>query len=182
EEVMAWAWRIPFLLGGVFGLLAVWLRRFLEETPVFEALRRRRELVAGLPLKQVLRGHFPDVVVSMLLTWMLTAGIVVVILMTPTLVQSLFAIPQPLAAAANTWATFFLCVGCVAFGHAADRFGATRVMLVGAGLLALSTAGMYRGLAVAPEFFVGLYALCGFCVGVVGVIPTVLVRAFPPAI
>ena len=78
DEVLAWAWRIPFVLGGVFGLLAVWLRRYLAETPVFEELRRRRALVEGLPLRRVLAGHRREVVTSMGLTWMLTAGIVVV--------------------------------------------------------------------------------------------------------
>lgn len=28
-------WRIPFLLGGVFGLIAMYLRRWLQETPIF---------------------------------------------------------------------------------------------------------------------------------------------------
>ncbi|HET6195259.1 MAG TPA: MFS transporter, partial [Acetobacteraceae bacterium] len=50
-ELQAWAWRIPFLIGGVFGFFAVFLRRLLAETPVFEELRRRRALVEGLPLK-----------------------------------------------------------------------------------------------------------------------------------
>ncbi|MFT2612505.1 MFS transporter, partial [Escherichia coli] len=30
-EVAAYAWRIPFILGGVFGLVSVYLRRYLEE-------------------------------------------------------------------------------------------------------------------------------------------------------
>jgi len=79
-ELLAWGWRVPFLVGGVFGLCAVFLRRLLEETPVFEELRRRRELVRGLPLKVVLAGHGRAVVLSMLLTWLLTAAIVVLIL------------------------------------------------------------------------------------------------------
>ncbi|HQY55780.1 MAG TPA: MFS transporter, partial [Dokdonella sp.] len=83
DEVLDWAWRMPFILGGLFGMLAVWLRRYLDETPVFEEMRRRRELVKGLPLKVVLQGHWGAVIRTMLITWMLTAGIVVVILMTP---------------------------------------------------------------------------------------------------
>jgi MFS family permease len=35
-EVTDFAWRIPFILGGVFGLVSVYLRRFLHETPVFQ--------------------------------------------------------------------------------------------------------------------------------------------------
>ncbi|HEY6894372.1 MAG TPA: MFS transporter, partial [Rhodanobacteraceae bacterium] len=56
-DVQAYAWRIPFLIGGVFGFFAVFLRRLLAETPVFEEMRRRRALVEGLPLRVVLAGH-----------------------------------------------------------------------------------------------------------------------------
>lgn len=182
EEILDWAWRLPFILGGLFGMLAVWLRGYLEETPVFEEMRRRRELVKGLPLKVVLQGHWGAVIRSMLITWMLTAGIVVVILMTPTLVQSLFAIAPAVAAKASSLATFALCVGCVMYGIAVDRFGVERVLIVGALGLALATAGLYRTLSVAPEHFVVAYAITGLFVGVTGAIPSLMVRAFPPAI
>ncbi len=83
DEVAAFAWRLPFLLGGVFGLVAVYLRRWLEETPVFEEMRLRKALAQELPLKLVLKQHGLAVLRSMLVTWVLTAAIVVVILMTP---------------------------------------------------------------------------------------------------
>ena len=181
-EVLAYGWRIPFLVGGVFGFFAVFLRRLLAETPVFEELRRRNELVRGLPLASVLRGHLRAVVVSMLLTWVLTAAIVVVILMTPTLIQKLFAIAPADALAANSIATLCLSIGCIAFGLAADRFGATRVFALGCTLLLAAVYALYFGLAASVQWLVPLYAVAGFCVGVVGVIPTVLVRAFPPAV
>jgi MFS family permease len=173
---------MPFLVGGVFGFFSVFLRRWLAETPVFEEMRQRKALVQELPLKAVLRGHGLAVAVSMLLTWVLTAGIVVVILMTPTLIQKLFGITAAQALEANSAATFSLTVGCVCFGLLADRFGAGRVLGVGCGALLVATYLLYRGLAVAPERLIPLYLLTGFCVGVVGVVPTVMVRAFPAAV
>src|SRR5262245_47826958 len=53
EEVSAFAWRYPFILGGVFGLVAVWLRKFLEETPVFIEMKKRKALSETIPLKTV---------------------------------------------------------------------------------------------------------------------------------
>jgi MFS family permease len=182
DEVLAWAWRVPFILGGLFGMLAVWLRRYLEETPVFEEMRLRRELVKGMPLKVVLQGHGGAVIRSMLITWMLTAGIVVVILMTPTLVQSLFSISAAEAAQASSWATLALCIGCVLYGIAVDRFGVERVLIVGAIGLAAATAGLYYTLTIAPEHFTLVYTVTGLFVGVTGAIPSLMVRAFPPAI
>jgi MFS family permease len=182
EEVRTFGWRIPFILGGVFGFFAVFLRRWLAETPVFEEMRQRKALVRELPIKAVLRGHGVAVTVSMLLTWVLTAGIVVVILMTPTLLQQHYAITPTYALKANSMATLSLTFGCIAFGLAADRFGVGRAL--GAGCIALFATVylLYRGVAGAPERLVELYALTGFCVGVVGVVPTVMVRAFPAAV
>jgi len=39
EQVEAYAWRIPFALGALFGIPAIWSRWWLKETPVFVALR-----------------------------------------------------------------------------------------------------------------------------------------------
>ena len=181
-DVLAFGWRIAFLLGGVFGLCAVFLRRMLAETPVFEELRRRRELVQGLPLRTVLAGHGGAVAYSMLLTWLLTAAIVVVILLTPTLLQTLFKIPAATALGANSIATLSLTIGCIAFGAFADRIGATRALAIGCVALFCAVLALYAGVARDPRQLVVLYAIAGFCVGVVGIIPTLLVQAFPPAI
>ena len=182
EQVQAWAWRIPFLIGGAFGFLAVFLRRLLAETPVFEELRARRALVEGLPLKVVLAGHGRAVVTVMLLTWVLTAGIVVVILMTPTLLAQTYAIAPALTLAANAWATLALCIGCVAYGLLADRIGAARALTLGCALLLGAVYALYVGVGANAGLLVPLYALAGFCVGCVGVIPALLVAAFPPAV
>src|SRR5580704_11727083 len=55
EQLSAYGWRIPFLLGGAFGLMSMYLRYLLTETPVFEELRKRRALSVETPLKAVLR-------------------------------------------------------------------------------------------------------------------------------
>ncbi|OYY25882.1 MAG: MFS transporter, partial [Azorhizobium sp. 35-67-15] len=91
-EIHDWAWRIPFLLGGVFGFCAVYLRSWLEETPIFKEMKARKALAAELPVKLVMRRYAPQVLLSMALTWMLSAAIVVVILMTPTLLQTRYGI------------------------------------------------------------------------------------------
>ncbi|MDQ6612099.1 MAG: MFS transporter [Gemmatimonadota bacterium] len=35
-QLMAWGWRIPFVIGALCAIVAVWLRRGLEETPAFK--------------------------------------------------------------------------------------------------------------------------------------------------
>lgn len=48
----AWGWRIPFLLAAPLGYIGFYIRRKMEETPHFEALRERNS-VARNPLKRV---------------------------------------------------------------------------------------------------------------------------------
>lgn len=182
EDVLRWGWRLPFLLGGVFGFVAVWLRRWLAETPVFAELRERKALSQEMPLRTVLSGHGGSVLLSMAVTWMLTAAILVLILMLPTLVQKAFGIAADVAFLGNSLAAFSLGVGCVAYGWLTDRIGGARTLLVGSLALVAGTYVLFADLASGGAHFLPLYALAGFLVGAVGVVPTIMVEAFPPAI
>ncbi len=181
-QVLDYGWRLPFLVGGVFGFVAVWLRRWLGETPVFEAMLARRELAQGLPLRQVFARHLPGVLLSMLVTWMLTAAIMVVILMTPSLLQSVFHVAPARAFLGNNVASFSLAVGCICYGLLGDRLGYAQALLVGAIGLLLASYALYLDLQAGATHFIALYALAGFSTGVSGVIPALMVVSFPPAV
>jgi MHS family metabolite:H+ symporter-like MFS transporter len=47
EQLLEWGWRLPFLLSFVLMIFAVWLRRSLKESPVFE---ERADVVDGRAL------------------------------------------------------------------------------------------------------------------------------------
>lgn len=175
-------WRLPFLLGGLFGILAVWLRRWLSETPVFVAMRERKQLSAELPLKQVLRAYRPSVALSMLLTWMLTAAIVVVILITPTLAQTRFHIEPTRAFIGGSVAAGCLGVGNLLSGWLVDRIGRAWALLFGSIGLLLGTYALYADLQAGGTHFLWLYALAGLLVGAMVAVPAIMVAAFPPAI
>jgi len=182
-QVLDGIWRWPFLLGGVFGFIAVYLRRWLHETPVFTEMRERKALSQRLPVREVLARHRGAVALSMLASWQLTAAIVVVVLMTPTLIQTAFGVPAALAFHGNSIATACLVAGCLVFGLAVDRFGVALALLAGSLGLAACTYGLYGYLAAGElRWFLPLYALAGFFCGVVGVVPALMVASFPPAI
>ncbi|MBO0366828.1 MFS transporter [Pseudomonas shirazensis] len=181
-EVADYAWRIPFLVGGVFGLFSVYLRRWLHETPVFAEMQQRKALAEELPLRAVLRDHRGAIVLSMLLTWLLSAGIVVIILMTPALLQTLYQVSALDSLKANSVAIVLLSLGCIAAGSLADRFGAGRVLVIGSLALLASSWTFYHSLPNHPELLFPLYAVTGLCVGVIGAVPYVMVKAFPAAV
>ncbi|MBD8624474.1 MFS transporter, partial [Pseudomonas sp. CFBP 13727] len=181
-EVSDYAWRIPFLIGGVFGLASVYLRRWLHETPVFAELQQRKALAAEVPLRTVLRDHRGAVAISMLLTWLLSAGIIVVILMTPTILQTLYGFTPKQSLQANSLAIVFLSLGCIGSGALADRFGAGKVFVVGSLALLATSWTLFHSLHAHPDWLFPLYAVTGLCVGVIGAVPYVMVKAFPAVV
>jgi MHS family metabolite:H+ symporter-like MFS transporter len=49
DQLLSWGWRLPFLLSFGLMLFAVWLRRRLKESPVFE---QREDVVDGVALSK----------------------------------------------------------------------------------------------------------------------------------
>ncbi|MCS3748329.1 MHS family proline/betaine transporter-like MFS transporter [Xanthomonas arboricola] len=63
-QMLDWGWRVPFLIAGPLGLLGLYMRMKLEETPAFRAYteqseQRERE-TAGQGLMTLLRLHWPQ--------------------------------------------------------------------------------------------------------------------------
>lgn len=181
-DMLDHGWRIAFILGGAFGFLAVYLRRWLSETPVFAQMRERKQLSHELPALVVVRDHLPAIVLSMLVTWVLTAAIVVVILMTPTLMQTAFNIDQARAFTGGSLGALALCFGCFGGGLLVDRIGRGASMLVASIGLCVATYLLYMDLRSGGEHLLALYSLAGLFAGVAGVVPAILVASFPPAI
>ena len=65
EQFFGFGWRIPFLASSVLVLLGLYVRLSITETPVFEAMAKRREQM-GVPLLRVLRNHPREVIAGIL--------------------------------------------------------------------------------------------------------------------
>ncbi len=179
EAIADGAWRIPFFIGGIFGLLSVWMRRWLQETPIFAEMKASRALAPELPLKTVLRDHLRGVVISMLLTWILSAAIVVTTLMTATLLQKIYGYTAQQSLAATSFGTLFLIFATSAAGSIVDRVGSGRFFTVAGVVFGAATWAFYSFAGTSITLMFALYATMGLAVGLVGAVPYVMVRAFP---
>jgi MFS family permease len=181
-EILDYAWRYPFLLGGVFGVIGVWLRRWLSETPVFMAMQARREAAVELPLRAVLREHRLALLPAMILTCVLTSAVVVFVVITPTMMQKTFGMTASHTFALSALGIVFLNIGCVLAGLLVDRIGAWRTVMLYSLLLPLGIGVLYSCL-ISGGNWVGLaYAVAGLSCGVVGAVPSVMVSLFPARI
>ncbi|WP_300266362.1 MFS transporter [Microbacterium sp.] len=65
DQFLAWGWRIPFLLSVVLILVGYYVRRNVEESPVFAELAERKEK-AKMPIVQLFRKHLLLVIIAAL--------------------------------------------------------------------------------------------------------------------
>lgn len=179
EQILDHGWRVPFILGGVFGLVGVWLRRWLSETPVFVAMQERRATEVELPIRTVLREHRKAIPAALLLTCLLTSAVVVLVVITPTVMQKRFGLPPEQTFTLSSLGIVCLNIGCVLAGIMADRFGAWRALLIHSSLLPVGVLALYSCLILGIPFVGWAYALAGLCCGVVAVVPSIMVRLFP---
>lgn len=179
DALMEFGWRIPFMLGGLFGLIAVYLRVQLRETPVFVKLTRQRQLVPELPLRVVIREHRAGIVVSILLTWYLSASVVVTTLMTPTLLSQLYGYTSQQALAITSFGTLFLVLGTACAGILIDRIGIRPFFIVAGVSFAITTSAFYSFAGASLPLVYTLCAAMGMAAGMNSGVPYLMVTCFP---
>lgn len=182
-QMVDWGWRIPFIIGGIFGLIAMYLRRWLKETPIFLEIQKRKqqEQSQKLPVVTVLTQYLPQTILSMLLTWVLSAGIMVIMLMTPILLQKQFGYSAIEALQGNILAIIGLIISCTFYGMMMDKFALAKVLLIGCIIAAVMIAIFFGSLDNAQLLFI-TYPLAGFSVGIVGSFAYFMVKVFPTSV
>lgn len=184
-QLLAWGWRVPFLLAAVFGVVAVYLRAQIDETPVFQQMQQG----SGAPAmeqgrRQPLRFAVPTWVLvpfiaGALLAWQ--TGGTVFLQVLPSYAIATMAIGSFTAQMLTLVAAAMFTVAIPIAGWMSDRVGRQQVMMVGAVLIG--------GLSY-PLFVVinaGSLTLAYVCVAVAGAAvgmlagpgPAMLTELFP---
>jgi MFS family permease len=182
ESLRSWGWRMPFIAGGVFGLISVYLRRYLHETPVFEALRAKRAADSRLPLSVVLKHHRGAIVVSLLATWVFSGIFVLYFLYTPTFLQSQFHYEAKAVFTNNSWSILGLIIGSTVAGWVADRIGGGKAYALGSIAMLVVTGAFYFALTSGSSAVWPLYIAGGFLIGTITLGPYIIVKSFPPEV
>lgn len=140
------AWRLPFLAGGVFGLAAAWLRRHLEESPLYAEIRQSNQLSATTPLKAVLTEHADACMFGLALMFTMAIFSTVFFQFVPAMLVTAYQIPRQDVLQANMWGTLALALSMPLWGRLGDRLGPARVLAVGAAVILLVAVWFFHAL------------------------------------
>lgn len=183
-ELSDWAWRVPFVIGGVFGLISIYLRRFLQETPVFKKMRESKAL-AKFPLEEVVKTSRFGIWISMFITWVLTGCIVVFILLMPGFVGGVLGFSPFETTYFQMGGLVCIVSSCWLTGRLADKHNpSTLCILFSAGFAVSSVAFfslLYTAAPVVSEVVLAYFATCFFA-GIMNFCQIFMCDVFPARI
>lgn len=179
EQMLAFGWRIPFVIASLGTVVAVIIRSPLTETKVWQYAKKQQQLVKKFPLKVALKNHHFAMFTTLALSWFTSSLFIVILMIMPSLTLLYQDMDSRVLSLANNLAGIFGAIGAIAFGYMTDRFNSGKVLIVGSIALAISSFVCYSHLQNSDEWIFLGYILVGFCFGVIGIIPSICVRLFP---
>jgi MHS family proline/betaine transporter-like MFS transporter len=135
DAMITWGWRIPFLIAGPLGVIGLYLRYRLEETPEFKKLLEH-EQVDPTPVRSDLRSMLRNMLVLLMIMALNAGGYYVLLGYTPTYLVEEIGMTQADATLAVTIATAVYLFFLPGAAMLSDRFGRRRTLLA-AGVLFL---------------------------------------------
>ncbi|GGI18317.1 MAG: MFS transporter [Oxalicibacterium faecigallinarum] len=131
EDILSWGWRVPFLISAVLIIIGVFIRKNVEESPVFEDMKARQNL-AKTPVLDVIFKHPKTFLVAIGLkisevSWVYMLTVFMVVYATTNL-----GLPKSLILDAILIAAVVEIVTIPLFGYLSDVIGRRPMYFIGA--------------------------------------------------
>ena len=126
-----YGWRIPFLIAGALGVVGLYIRLKLSDTPEFESLRAEGE-VSDSPLKEAVTTSWRPILQIAGLVVVHNVGFYVVFTYLPTYFTETLEFSKPNAFVSITVASLVALVLIPPLGALSDRIGRRPLLITGA--------------------------------------------------
>ncbi len=129
EQFTSWGWRVPFLLGIFIIFAGIYIRKYTEETPLFEEVKSKGAL-AQSPFKKVCSSYWVEICISILIN---STGSVIFYLQAIYLMSYLKLNRHFLDMDVNRLASLcyiIMAVVAVAAGWLSDYIGRGRIFII----------------------------------------------------
>ncbi|MFE5645983.1 MFS transporter [Rhodococcus sp. NPDC056516] len=189
EDLLQWGWRIPFLIAGPLGLIGLYLRLRLEETPAFQMMEQAEERSladesTGKKLRETLVDNWRPLVLCIVLVATYNIAHYGLLSYMPTYLTNTLGYDESHGLVLMIIVMIVMMMGISYVGKFSDRVGRKPLLLSGfIGFFLLSLpAYLLIGVGNYVTVFLGLAILGGLLLLFVGVFPSVLPALFPTGI
>jgi len=131
DQMASWGWRIPFILGLFLGVFGFYLRRKLEESPVYEneiATKSKRDTIGFLT---IIRYYYKDIIVCFVAVAFFNCTNYMVTSYMPSYLQQIVKLDSTTVSVIITLVMAVMIPLALMFGRIADKIGEKKVFLIG---------------------------------------------------
>lgn len=180
DQLTDYGWRLPFLVAAVLSFLPLLVWRLVGETPFFLALDKSKIGTSVSEPFTILFKHCKhSIFVGMVLTLVISSITSVIILLLPDLIEINFVLDSDLFGFSHSLGIIFMIFGCIFYGMVSNHENFGKILVIGSVLLIAQMLAFFYHLQAGGDYILIMYALLGFCAGIVGMVPAILVQLFP---
>jgi MFS family permease len=181
QDFDSWGWRLPFLAAIPLLLIALYLRRRIEESPLFTELLEQHERTS-LPVVEVLRRSAGRVLVGLCASLLGVGGFYLLTTFAISYGTETLGLPKSLMLGATLVAAALEIVILLGFGRVAEKWGPGTVCVVGSVASAVAAFPVFWLLDTKNPLLVVLGITVGVaCLSVpYAVSGSLLTELFPP--
>lgn len=180
EQLANYGWRLPFLIAAIMSLLPLVTWRWIDESPFFLEMKNSKPSdYAAKPFNLLFKHCKHSLFIGMVLTLIISSVTTVVVLLLPDLIELRFTLDSDLFGFSHSLGIVFMVLGCIFYGIISNHQNFGKILTVGSILLIAQILAFFYHLQASGDYILIMYALLGFCAGIVGMIPAILIQLFP---
>jgi len=145
QQMAAFGWRVPFLLGGTLGLLSFYLRKQMAETPAFIAMQKM-DIKLKVPFLDAVKNYWPQIIQGVSVVISGAVSVNLLFLYMPSYLATVLGYSNNSANISSLIGLFFYSIFMVIAGVLTDKFGCKRFLLCGALGLIIFSYPLFIGL------------------------------------
>ncbi len=179
EQMAAWGWRIPFIIAAPLGIVGVYLRNNLDESPAYEStLEEQEELEYSY--KDIFKKYWRDIIVCFTGVAFLNVANYMVLSYMPSFLNGTIDLGGTMSSVLSTVTMAAMIPAVFFFGWYSDKVGNKNTILFG--LIGFSlfsvVAFWFMSIPSIPMIIIGLFIIALFMSTFEGVMPSVLPSIF----
>ncbi len=176
EQMLMHVWRVPFILGGIFGFIAYYLRKQLMDIEDFQPFIQKEY---ALPITKVLHTHGWNLVYTTIIVSFGALCFVTLFLLLPAYFGTILNLHLKNFVWVNSLGVIILSVLCIIVGFFADKINRQVILLLTTIITMIASFFIYHIYTQSQDiYFVAIVLSAIICALCWGNIPAMLIDAF----